>query len=349
MADPEVFGETVVPAVDKLLIRSPETGLPGKLVDHTEVCAVDGKLMSIARLASVITHICEISTLDMSNQIPQNLVPGLISATKSTKPENRSAAVAFGTALARRLDEPAQGRLMVEIMALPSSGKTTGPDNRIALFNIAEMIPANGSTSGVAVAALAPLLSKETNEVAIEALCSALTCHLSLCTVRDIKQPDEKCLTSMKKDVTSVKTGLRRQILLAIADALWASDESEAWSPAGVKLAEAILPGLESAFKSANTILPAGAVSALLEPYMAVALVGGPLARHLGSNPKVTALQTSVAGLMQLKPKPSFLTNDKVWQKVLVDETDPKLNARIKVSRRDHGSGSGSVIMRGAC
>lgn len=268
----------------------------------------------------------------MSEQVPQKLAPGLISATKSTKPENRVAAVAFGIALAQRLDESAQGRLMAETMALPTSGKTTGPDNRIALFNIAETIPANASTSGVAVAALAPLLSKETNEVAIEALCSALTRHLSLCTVQDIKQPDDKCLASMKKDVTSVKTALRRQILLAIADALWASDESETWSSAGVKLAEAILPGLESAFKSATTILPAGAVSALLEPYMAVALVGGPLARHLGSNPKVTALQSSVAGLMQLKPKPSFLTNDKVWRKVLVDETDPKLNARIKVS-----------------
>jgi len=140
----------------------------------------------------------------MSEQVPQKLVPGLISATKSTKPENRVAAVAFGTALAQRLDESAQGRLMAETMALPTSGKTTGPDNRIALFNIAETIPANASTSGVAVAALAPLLSKETNEVAIEALCSALTRHLSLCTVQDIKQPDDKCLASMKKDVTSV-------------------------------------------------------------------------------------------------------------------------------------------------
>jgi len=33
LADPKVFVETIIPAVDKLLIRSPETGLPSKRVD----------------------------------------------------------------------------------------------------------------------------------------------------------------------------------------------------------------------------------------------------------------------------------------------------------------------------
>jgi hypothetical protein len=32
LADKDVFFETIVPAVDKLLIRSPETGLPSELL-----------------------------------------------------------------------------------------------------------------------------------------------------------------------------------------------------------------------------------------------------------------------------------------------------------------------------
>jgi hypothetical protein len=32
LADPKVFVETIMPAVDKLLIRSPETSLPSKRV-----------------------------------------------------------------------------------------------------------------------------------------------------------------------------------------------------------------------------------------------------------------------------------------------------------------------------
>lgn len=298
-----------MPAVDKLLIRSPETGLP------------------------IITHICEVSSVDLSAEVPQKLVPGLISATKSAKAENRSAAVAFGASLAKRLDAQAQGKMMVETLALPISGKTTGPENRIALFEIAASIPANASTSGVAASGLVPLLSKETNETAAEALCAALTRHLTFCTAEDVGQPDDKCLASLKRDVTSMKTVLRRQVLLTIADALWASDASTTWSTAGTKMAEAVILGLETAFKSASTLAPTSATSALLEPYMAVALVGGPLARHLSSNAKVTSLQATVAALMQVKPKPSFLLNDKIWRKVLTDDTDPKLIARVKVSR----------------
>jgi hypothetical protein len=32
LADLETFIETIIPAVDKLLVRSPETGLPGEFV-----------------------------------------------------------------------------------------------------------------------------------------------------------------------------------------------------------------------------------------------------------------------------------------------------------------------------
>ena len=280
----------------------------------------------------MITHICDVSSIDLSAEIPQKLVPGMISATKSAKPENRSAAVAFGISLAKRLGAQAQGKMMTETLALPISGKTTGPENRIALFEIAASIPANASTSGVATSGLIPLLSKETNEAAAEALCAALTCHLTYCTAEDVGQPDDKCLTSLKKDVTSMKTVLRRQVLLTIADALWASDASATWSAAGTKMAEAIIPGLETAFKSASTLLPTSASSALLEPYMAVALVGGPLARHLSANAKVASLQTTISALMQVKPKPSFLLNDKIWRKVLTDDSDPKLITRVKVS-----------------
>lgn len=309
LADETIINETILPAIDKLLIRSPETGLP------------------------IITHICTITPLDFSSQVPQKLVPGIISAAKSAKPENRAAAVAFGSALATRLSAEAQGEMIADILAPAVSGKTTGPEHRIALFGICQKTSASTSTSGVIVSALTPLLSKETNELASESLCAALAPHLGFCTAEDIGHPDDKTLTVIKKDMTSVKTALKRSVLLTVADALWLSGSSSTWSPAGFKLAEAIIPGLEAIFKQAATLLPTSPVASLLEPYMAVALAGGPLAKHLSSNAKVGTLQTTISGLMQLKPKPSFLLNEKVWKKVLTEETDPKIAARTKVSR----------------
>jgi hypothetical protein len=55
-------------------------------------------------------------------------VSGIVSASKSSKPDTRSAALDLVKALAPKLSDVAKANLMSEVLALPKAGKTTSDD-----------------------------------------------------------------------------------------------------------------------------------------------------------------------------------------------------------------------------
>lgn len=234
----------------------------------------------------------------------------------------------------KHADKPDDLRIAVtEVLNLPKTAKTTGPDHRIALYTMLRSLPPSTTTSPEVVSSAPALLAKETNDPAIAALGYALSSHLSH-QLRVNESLPAPATSSIVKELTNTKPQIRRAFYSAIGDAIWSLDSLE--NAASTALIKATVPALEASLKnlSAN---PIGAVAGPLEGYVAIALLLGPLRRSgkhgnffppplaqralliiisdsvISGNPTIQSL--SVAA-----PKPSFLFLDKVYQKLSDEE-----------------------------
>lgn len=283
----------VLPLADKMLIRTPEIALP------------------------VLTHIFATSTISLSSMIPAAIVPGIVSASKSSKAPTRASAVECLAALARRLDEFASAATASELLKLPTTGKTTNADNRACLFSMLAHLTQSVSTSALIVKSLPPLISKEANETALAALYTGMTPHLQFCLANESAEPSKSTITIMTKEIASNKTFNKRQMFSMVGQAF---GSLKTLSSQGAELADALVPAIENALKA--TQAPATANVAIpLEAYIAISLAMGPLS----SAPKIAALLQSnpvLSTIAAMKPKPSFLLMERNVKKAMETFSD---------------------------
>lgn len=313
----DAIKEKVLPLADKMLIRSPEVVLPSEFALFTNL------LDATHIYPSVLSHIVSTSTLDLSFAIPTHLVAGIISASKSSKPDTRSAALGLVRALAPKLNDSAKANLMTEILALPKAGKTTSVDNRSTLLQMAQAIPAATSVSSVAVSTLAPLIAKESNDVALVHLTEALAYHLELClrAESESEEPTKTTCAVLAKDITTGKATTRRQVLSTVGEALWKSGLNSSWSPRAIDLAKALIPAFEANLKGYQTV--ATTPASQLEGYLTVALAVGPMRASGAADLAVLSEKNAILSTITLaKPKPSFLIADRLWKKVVTETAD---------------------------
>lgn len=135
---------------------------------------------------------------------------------------------------------------------------------------------------------------------------------------------NNKCLSTevtgiILKEMGSLKPAIKRAFCLLAGNAVWGSElEDSNVSEAVLVFAKGIIPALENSLKnvSGNPLNVSGSV---LEAYIAVALLLGPLSKFsefnhvISKNPVLQAIPT-------VSVKPSFLLWDKVYQKA----TDPE-------------------------
>lgn len=164
---------------------------------------------------------------------------------------------------------------VIEVLSLPKTGKTTGPDHRIALYTMLQSLPPSPTVSLEVISSVPTLLTKETNDLAIEALGSALSSHLSF-QLKNNESLSAPVTATIVKELSNVKPQIRRAFYSAVGEAIWSLESSE--TEASVALIKAIIPVLESSLKNVSAN-PIGATSGPLEGYVAIALLLGPLKR----------------------------------------------------------------------
>lgn len=203
------------------------------------------------------------------------LAPTLNSARSTNSVIRTNATHLFSVISSKLLDPALLASTVNELLSLPKSGKTAGPDHRIALYTMLGHLSSSTSVSPIIIQSASPLLAKETHEATISTLTNALTPHLTLCLQEGVAlTPD--ALTLITKEMGNAKSGIRRAFCSLTGNALWAAVDIR--SASSVAFAEAILPSLEASLKVVHTN-PLSSPAGPLEGYIAVALLLGPFSR----------------------------------------------------------------------
>lgn len=205
----------------------------------------------------------------------QRLLTQIVNSSKSTNASVRSAAIQLFKTI--RSSTSAHGTLAVnDLLALPKAGKSTGPDNRTALYSMLAYLQPGQGVSQVLVETATPLLSKEQNEAATAALASSLGPHITFLLKNDAEKA--KDVTQLiVKEMGSTKPGLKRAFVTLAGEICYdgggiLEDEK------GLAFAKALLPAFENSLKNVTgnvTTNPGGP----LEGYVAVAVLLGPFLR----------------------------------------------------------------------
>ncbi|WWD10197.1 hypothetical protein V865_008331 [Kwoniella europaea PYCC6329] len=292
----DILVERLIPAAEKMLLRSPEHALE-----------------LTADLLTTCPH-------DISPILPAKLVPSTLSSSKSSNAETRAKSVILMRAILRRCnDEKVQAKIATDILALPKTGKTASPEHRAILFTMASQLTPSDTVSSIVVDILPGLVAKEGNEPAFHALNSALTPHLAHLLTSN-KAVATAASSALVKDLNSTKIPTRRGLSVAIGEAIWTvKSAGQQFSVEGEKLVGLLAPALEINLKAASACLPANA-GGFLEGYVALALALGPL-NGMPAAAKLTG-SPALEGILATSPKPSFLVNDKVHIKLPAEEDE---------------------------
>lgn len=300
--DDETVATKLRPTMEKLLLRSPEVSMPVE----------EGFFRSCKR--------------DTSPHI-KSLLPGIVSASKSSVAATRAKAVSLLSLLVERAQDAGVVQSVGDelLSLLKTSGKTASPDQRAALYEVLANFPSTLPVQDVVrrVEAAASLLPKETAESSVKfalvMLSQSLDTLLRRATAQEGNESTSKVAKAgeeLGKVLQHAKVPLRRLACSAVGDLLWRVDGSgEAHHrEVGRALAEALLPALETNLKNASTntlTSPSGP----LEGYVAVALLEGPLLQTSEKVKSAVAKNAVLQDLLATSPKPSFLLSDKVHRK----------------------------------
>lgn len=257
---------------------------------------------------------------DISPLLPGKIVPSTLSSTKSTNAETRAKSVTLLKAIVKRTsDEAILAKIATEILALPKTGKTSSPEHRTVLFNMAAALPPSDSVSSVVVDILPALSGKENNEHALQALSAALIPHLAH-LLTSTKATAPAASSALAKELGATKISIRRELSHAVGQAIWnVKRAGQQYSVEGEKLLGILALALEANLKTASTCLPVNA-SGFLEGYVALALALGPL-KGIPAATKLTG-SSVIEGVLATAPKPSFVLNDKVHHRLPAEVDD---------------------------
>ncbi|KAF5374683.1 hypothetical protein D9615_008940 [Tricholomella constricta] len=290
------FIDISLPTIEKALLRSPEISLP-------VVC-------------DFVTAYPHALTTDSFKRI----LTQTINSAKSSNSQTRTNSIQlFKSLLPRSASDDLSALAVTELLALPKSGKTAGPDHRIALYSMLAYLPPSSAVAGALIQTTTPLLAKETHEGATAVLAGALPAHLVylLSTGTGVGQETTALIA---KEMGSAKPGVRRAFCALAGTVLVGEGVDFGVSPA-LEFAKALVPALEGGLKTfaAN---PLSASAGPLEAYVATVVLLGPLART-GMFGDVIAKNATLNSIVASSTKSSFLLWDKVYQKI-TDATDEK-------------------------
>ena len=209
----------------------------------------------------------------------QRVLAQTINSAKATNATVRLNSIELFKALIARsdpLDPDNLSRVAVpDLLSLPKSGKSAGPDHRIALYSMLGFLTPATTVSAALIQSTTPLLAKETHEGATSVLAAALPLHIVFLLREGPLLPETTQLIA--KEMSGVKPGVRRAFC-GLAGSVFLHGQDVVETESGATFAKALLPSFESSLKtvSGNPLSSSGGP---FEGYVSVATLLGPLAQ----------------------------------------------------------------------
>ena len=162
-----------------------------------------------------------------------------------------------------------------DLLNLPKSGKSAGPDHRIALYSMLGFLTPATTVSPALIQTTTSLVAKETHEGATSVLAAALPPHIIFLLREGSFLPETTQLIA--KEMGSVKPGIRRAFC-GLAGSIFSQGQDVVETESGATFARALLPSFELSLKTVSGN-PLNSSGGPFEGYVAVATLLGPFAQ----------------------------------------------------------------------
>ena len=209
----------------------------------------------------------------------QRVLTQTINSAKATNATVRLNSIELFKALIARSDPSDSDNLsrvaVPDLLNLPKSGKSAGPDHRIALYSMLGFLTPAATVSAALIQTTTPLLAKETHEGATSVLAGVLPPHIVFLLREGPLLPETTQLIA--KEMSSVKPGVRRAFC-GLAGSVFFHGQDVVETESGAAFAKALLPSFESSLKTVSGN-PLNSSGGPFEGYIAVATLLGPLAQ----------------------------------------------------------------------
>lgn len=239
---------------------------------------------TLFKFAPVVSRFFQAYTHPLENEVFKKILTQAVNCAKSTNLVVRANSVELfktliATEHANQADDARRLEYAVtELLSLPKSGKTTGPDHRVTLYSmLASLSPRTASISSSIIQTASPLLAKETHDAATAVLASALPPHVKFLLAADSPLPADT-IALIAKEMNNPKPVIRKAFCTLAGHALWSESDSKTSSPAALAFAQALLPAFENSLKTVSSN-PLNSVGGPLEGYIAIAVLLGPVLR----------------------------------------------------------------------
>ncbi|CAE6494446.1 unnamed protein product [Rhizoctonia solani] len=300
----EDLANTVVPAAEKAILRSPEVSL------------------------DVLAHFFSSLPYPLPPALFTRILTPALNAAKSTNPNARSGSIHAAKSLltppgpitplsgappntipTTNSDEIHAQNLQAarDLILVPlQTAKTSSADHRATLVAISSALPESKGKTAAVLTSIVPSVAKDGKEDGWAPVGALLKTALA----QDEEIPKE-VVTALTKEMGSSKVPVRRAACTAVGNALWELGvRAESWTSAATSFLTALSPAFEANLKTASATplnLPAGP----LEGYIAAAI-----GFSRGGKDGIASKNPVLTGIAGTTAKPSFLLWDKVWSKV---------------------------------
>ena len=220
----------------------------------------------------------------IDTDIFRRLLTQVINSSKSSNALVRSSSVQLFKTIIATIDISDPNGLFpiagTELLNLPKTGKSAGPEHRIALYSMLSYITPNPKLSADVVQVAAPILAKEaqTQEQATTVLASVLAPHVTILLQPTVDAPlATDMIALIAKEMNSSKPSIKRAFCALTGSVLFEGDDILT-AEKGISFAKRVLPALEACLKSSSsTALTAS--GGPIEGYIAISVLLGPFAR----------------------------------------------------------------------
>lgn len=288
------LGDIVVPAVEKAILRSPESVFQGPIV----------------ALASSVPR-----TIDMSSLLLSKLLKPLLSAMNSTNAVIRDGAGHALVSLVERGGDSATVRkIAVELVSALKSVKAANHEVRGLLSEALRVVETDYSGASITIAqGLVPCASKEANEGAFRKELSALSIHLK--TMLLSSSIDKSLSDAVFKGCSDKRPVFRKGWLLCVATVLKDLDRVPA-ETSSRNFVLAALKVLKEVYEEVGpNPLPAAQNGFVAAAFALPALLSSPILRS-DEEDNLKTYNSVREQALATHPKQSFLLNPKVYTRL---------------------------------
>lgn len=206
----------------------------------------------------------------------KKLLVASLNSAKSNNPVVRTNAIElFKVLITKDSGSTNVNAALGDVLALPKTGKTTGPEHRLTLYTMLATILPSAEVSGTIVQTVPQLLVKEANDAAVGVLASIMAANLTYMLKANMQVPAD-ITTVVAKEMSNPKLVIRRSFVSIAGSALWHVDMLD--TDAVLVFSTGIISALEANLKAVTTN-PLAAAASPWEGYVALALLMGPMAK----------------------------------------------------------------------